>query len=277
MKIKIKEKISPARLMASCVLVLLIIFSLQADFSFAQAVTQGYAADEPVQRGMIVKIKEEDTTKIEPVSQETAEAAYGVVVHPNDAPVTLSTEGQQVFVASEGKYEILVNDQNGPINPGDYIVVSAISGTGMKVDEFQPIVVARALEAFDEKSEPVGTAAVGDREVQMGRIMADINISGNPLQKPEEANIPEFLRRVAEEIADQPVSTKKLYLSMAILIVSSGVAGSLMYSGVRSAIISIGRNPLSKKSIIRGMFQVVLTGFIIFITGIFGVYLLLKV
>ena len=54
------------------------------------------------------------------------------------------------------------------------------------------------------------------------------------------------------------------------------IAGSLIYSAVRSSLIAIGRNPLSKKSIIRGLFQVVIIGLMVFLSGIFGVYLLLR-
>jgi hypothetical protein len=50
----------------------------------------------------------------------------------------------------------------------------------------------------------------------------------------------------------------------------------ILYSGVRNTLISIGRNPLSKKTIYKGLIQIILMGLIIFITGLFGVYLLLK-
>jgi hypothetical protein len=50
-----------------------------------------------------------------------------------------------------------------------------------------------------------------------------------------------------------------------------------MYGGIRNGLISIGRNPLSKKSIVRGMIQVILTALTIFLLGIFGVYLLLRI
>jgi len=276
MKIKIKTLFTPQRLFSLLGLVLLMMLSARVDVAFAQAVTQGYASDATLQRGMIVKIDEEDTTKVEAVTQETAEGAYGVVVNPNDAPATLSTESQQVFVASAGKYQILVNDQNGPINAGDYIVVSSISGIGMKVDQIQPIVVARALESFSGSGERIGSAQVGEDSVNIGRILADVSVSGNPLQKPPVQRLPDVLRRIAEDVAQKPISMVRLYLSLAILTVSTVLAGSLLYSGIRSAITSIGRNPLSKKSIFRGMFQVIIVGLIIFIVGIFGVYLLLR-
>ena len=247
MKFKIKTLITPHRVLASLALVVLLVLSLRVDFAFSQAVTQGYDSDAQLQRGMIVKIVEEDTTKVEPVTQATQDGTYGVVVHPNDAPATLSTDSQQVFVASTGKYELLVNDQNGSVNAGDYIVVSSISGIGMKVDEVQPIVVGRALESFESGGQSIGTAQVGDKTVNIGRVLADISVAGNPLQKPPAQQIPEALRRIAEDIANKPVSMTRLYIAIAVLIVSGVIAGSLLYSGIRSAITSIGRNPFEPK------------------------------
>lgn len=277
MKTKIRHYLTVQRLLAGVLLVLLIIFSLRADLAFAQAFTQGYASDAPLQKGMIVKLSEDDTTKVEPVSQESAEGAYGVVVDKNDAPATLSTEAQQVFVATEGKFEILVSNQNGAIEPGDYIVISSVKGIGMKVDEVQPIVIARALGGFEgTNSDRISTASVGDKQIEIGRILADIDISGNPLQKPPVKRLPDFLERVAESIAQKPVSTTRIYLSLIVLLLSSIVSSIVLYGGIRSAITSIGRNPLSKKSIIRGMIQVIIVGILIFIVGVFGVYLLLK-
>jgi hypothetical protein len=60
------------------------------------------------------------------------------------------------------------------------------------------------------------------------------------------------------------------------MVIAGAVSGSLIYSGIRSGMIAIGRNPLSKKSIVRGIIQVVIVGLIIFLVGVFGVYLLLK-
>ena len=65
-------------------------------------------------------------------------------------------------------------------------------------------------------------------------------------------------------------------LSLLIFLASVVIAGSMLYAGVHSSMISIGRNPLSKQSIVRSMIQVIVTSFIVFIIGIFGVYLLLK-
>jgi hypothetical protein len=50
----------------------------------------------------------------------------------------------------------------------------------------------------------------------------------------------------------------------------------MLYSGIRSGMIAVGRNPLSKKSIMRSLIETVIAGLIVFAVGIFAVYLLLK-
>jgi hypothetical protein len=51
----------------------------------------------------------------------------------------------------------------------------------------------------------------------------------------------------------------------------------VLWSGVRGSLIALGRNPLSRKAIFSGMYKVVITGIGIFILGLAGVYLLLRV
>lgn len=275
-KTKMKQFISVQKIMATVALIALVIFGFYAT-SNAQSVAQGFEADDSLERGIIVVIDEEDSSKVHPATLERVEDLYGVVINPNDAALTISgeSESDQVYVATNGRYKALVSTQNGPIEPGDFITISSLEGIGMKVNDLAPVVIGRALSGFDG-SNAISTAQAGDGSVSVGRVDIDVLAARNPLQKPTEANIPDFLRRAAETIAGKPVAATRVYLAVFVFIVSTFIAGSLMYSGVRSSIISIGRNPLSKKSIIRSMIQVILVGLIIFIIGVFGVYLLVR-
>ncbi|HEX4774835.1 MAG TPA: hypothetical protein VH234_04940, partial [Candidatus Saccharimonadales bacterium] len=62
-----------------------------------------------------------------------------------------------------------------------------------------------------------------------------------------------------------------------IFLVTAAAAVTILWSGVRSGLISLGRNPLSRHTILSGMYKVIFTGLGIFILGLAGVYLLLKV
>lgn len=269
------------RLLALAALGFLVFLSVIGPIA-AQSVTQGYGADEVLQRGMVVRLKVDDTTKVVAVSQNEADKMHGVVVDANDAPVTLSSEGQKVFVATNGRFDLLVSDQNGPINTGDYIAMSAINGIGMRAGDKEPVVIGKALASFDGEKGTISTAEIKDssgnaQKIDIARISADISVSRNPNLRGTEPNLPEFLRRAAEAIADKPVNPVRVYIGVVVFIISTIVAGVILYGGVRSGLISIGRNPLSKKSIIRSMLQVVLFGLIVFVFGLFGVYLLLKI
>ena len=279
LKTKILNHLSLQRALALLGLGLLIAASLAFPVT-AQTVTQGYNSDQPLQRGMIVKLQSDDPAKVEPVTNDTIEQMHGIVVAANDAPVTLSADDQKVFVATSGKFEVLVSDQNGTINTGDYVSISAVPGIGMKANEQQQTVAGKALGGFDGKSGVIGTMDIkgGDgstRSTSIGRVSLDIVVARNPLMRASQANLPGFLQKATEAIAGKQVSPARVYLGLGVFFISALIAGSILFAGVRSSITAIGRNPLSRR-INKSLIQVVLTSLIIFISGIFAVYLLLK-
>ncbi len=282
MLIKIKQHLSIKSIMASLGLLLLCLLSAAHPLQ-AQTVTQGYSSDEVFQRGMLVSLKENDATKIEPADDSNSKRLHGLVVNANDASVTLSNTDakSQTFVATVGRYEGLVSDENGSIKAGDYISISKIRGIGKKADDKATAVIGKALVDFDGTKNVLSTTDLKDnggvtQKIHITRILLDIGIGANPLAKPETVNLPGFLKRATDALVHKSVSPLRVYLSLLILLASVAIAGSMLYAGVRSSMISIGRNPLSKQSIVRSLIQVIITSFIVFIIGIFGVYLLLK-
>lgn len=255
---------------------------LMVQIAAAQTVTQGYGSDVVLQRGMIVGLKKDDLRKVEPINNDQFERLHGVVIGANDSAVLLGNDTEKVYVASGGRFTVLVSDQGGDIKQGDYVTISSVSGIGMKAGDYDPVILGRALEEFKggDSGTLVGTAKVKDtsgkeQQINIGRVIVDVSIGKNPLLKSDN-NLPDALRRASEMIAGKSVSPIRVYLSLVILTVAALISGSLIYSAVRSSLIAIGRNPLSKKSIIRGLFQVVIIGLMVFLSGIFGVYLLLR-
>jgi len=268
------------RLFALILLAVLLIMSLSHPLD-AQTVTEGFNSDEQLQRGMIIATNKDKPGKIQAAAKDSAKDAYGIIVSANDTPVTLSQEGQQYFVATVGHYDVLVSNQNGKISKGDYIAISAIPGIGMKAGELDPIVVGKATADFDPTKNIISVVKLKDTtgkefEVSIARLQVQINVARNPLLKSKEPELPDTLKRITDTIAGKQTSALRGYISLVVFVLSAVAAASLMYGGVRSAITSVGRNPLSKKSIMRSMLQVVISGLIIFITGLFGVYLILR-
>jgi hypothetical protein len=247
-----------------------------------QAVVQSYSSSASLQRGMIVKLVQNNGNKVEPATLETVEKMTGVVVSPSDAAVTLSspTSSGQVYVATSGRYQVLVSSQNGTINAGDYVTVSSLDGVGMRADSSQQEVLGKAVGSFDgahnvKSSTTIKNTSGKTVDVKIGLIPVDISIAPNPIAL-KVSNIPGFLQRASLLVSNKPVSPWRTYVGLIILLGSLLVSGSLLYGGVRNGMVAIGRNPLAKQSIMGNLVQVVITSIIIFVIGLFAVYLLLR-
>jgi len=259
--------------------------STQQSQASNQTVVQGYGSDKPLQPGTIVKLKDSNGSEVEPLTSKDITKMLGVVVAAGDAPVTLSDSSNQnqTYVATFGQHDVLVSTQNGTIKTGDYITLSALAGIGMKVDTSQPLVLGRAAGNFTGKGTNVAgsaslKAADGHKvSVSIGRIPVDISIGHNPLAvQNQQSNLPGFLQKVSQSIAGKAIGAERVYLALVVLLLTAFVTAAMLYSGIRGGLISIGRNPLAKKEVVRGIIRVVLAGVVVFLIGLFGVYLLLK-
>jgi hypothetical protein len=245
---------------------------------------QPYNADTRFKVGTVIQPDEKESSKVVAATKDKVDRAFGVVVSTNNLPITISsnTAASQVFVATNGRQDAMVTSENGSINVGDSLAVSSLSGTLMKATYKERILFGKALASFDGKNNTIGTTTLKDdkgnahQQIGIGVIPISIEIMKNPEDKSTKANLPQQLQRLGQLIAEKPVSPIRIYLSMAIVTITIIIALVLLYAGVRSAIISIGRNPLSKKSILRGLLQVILTSVLVLIIGLFTVYLLLR-
>lgn len=245
---------------------------------------QGYAADGQVDTGTIVQLTGKDSNRIKVAAESELQNMFGVVVDRNQLPVTLSNEGleNETYVAASGTYNVRVSTQGGSIAAGDYVTLSAIDGIAMKAGTEEKTVFGRANAPFDGKGSVLGTVTLKDtanktnKMVALGSVPVTIDIKRNPNEKSTKANVPEPLERIGQAIAEKEVSPIRIYLSMGITVVTLIAAIAVLYAGVRSSIISIGRNPMSKKSIFRALLEIILTSLLIVIIGLFAVYLLLK-
>lgn len=240
----------------------------------AQSVLQGYATDEKLQKGMLVALKDGDESKVVALTDKNAKKFKGVVVDKNDSPVTISNDDRKTFVATSGPYDVLVTNENGSIKKGDYIVVSSNSGIGAKATESQDYVVGVAVGDFNGGGDALSSTS---KNTTVGLVRMDVSFGKNPAHKTNDnGKVPSALKKISEAIADKPVNSARIYVGLAIFSITSAITAVMVYSGVRNAVVSIGRNPLSKGKIIKGLIQVVILGLIIFIVGLFGVYLVLK-
>lgn len=112
-------------------------------------------------------------------------------------------------------------------------------------------------------------------DVAVGAIPASINVGNNPNIASDEI-LPAFLQQTANAISGEPVSTTRVIISLLIFLLTVGASTILVYSAVHSALISIGRNPLSKGSVYRSLIQVFAIVVIVTVVGLASAYLVLR-
>jgi len=238
----------------------------------ADAVVSGFNAKNSISPGWVVALSQGSSDTVELAPAGDPSRAYGVVIDPSQAPLTVNKENRQVFVANSGSYPVLVSNQKGEIKSGDYLSMSSTDGIAAKASFSESFILGRAQEPFDNASSAIIRTADGSA---VGKIMVQINPGRNPLLKGDTA-VPGALRRVGEAVAGKSISAIRLYLALTIFILSAIISGVLLWSGIRNAMVAIGRNPLSRPAIQRGLAQVIVSAVMVFIIGLFAIYLLLK-
>lgn len=259
------------------------VFAVAADTTGGSQ-PQSYASTQALATGTIVQIADSTGRKVRPATLAELDKAFGVVVSTNSLPLSISdtTVENQVFVATNGRRAAIVTTEEGPIKAGDLVAVSSLNGTLTKATPEHPIVFGRALADFSGTSNILGTATLRDvantpkQTVAIGSIPVTIDIVKNPQIKSTTTNLPSLLQRVGQAVAERPVSGARLYIGAIVAALSAAFALVILYVGIRSAIISIGRNPLAKKSVIRALLEVIVAGILVLLIGLFTVYLILR-
>jgi hypothetical protein len=259
------------------------LFILVTGLAAADNIVESYSADQSVLPGMVVALKSSNSNEVVPLNSTNLSQLSGVVVPVNQGSIVISPsnpKNQQVLVAHGGRYNVLVCDQNGPIKVGDYVSISAIDGIAMKADTGQRQVVGQAASSFSGTGSQViqkeqETDSNGKKNnVDLGSIAVDVRLAPNPLYQTNVSGIPHFISKLADTLASKPVSPIKMYLSIVILIFAFLLAAIMMYSGIHSGIYAIGRNPLAKSAIGRGITKSTIAGIAVLVIGLLASYLI---
>ncbi len=190
---------------------------------------------------------------------------YGVAIQSSQAPITVQDSGCQVFVATSGSYPVLATAEHGDIKTGDYISLASKDGVAARATDKTPYVLGRALEDF--KAAGQGSIA--------GKANVQISPGANPFLK-NDLGVPKFLRRLTESVAGKPLSAIRIYTAVGMFVVAVAASAGLLAIGVKSGMIAIGRNPLSRHSVLQSLTQVLAVAGLIFLCSLFGIYLLLR-
>ncbi len=224
------------------------------------SIAQGFqTTDTNIVEGALVSLKSDTANTVELASPERSSRLVGVV--GNNPLIELSDGTNSVQVVTSGVTGALVSDINGEVKPGDSITASPIEGVGMKATQTGVVVGAAQaeLESVDLSERTLTDKDGKEQVVKIGLIPVQVDTVFYAGSNTGASFVPGSIQSLANSIAGREVSALRVLISallLALLLVSVVV---LLYSSVRSSIISIGRNPLSENAVHKSLLQVGLT------------------
>jgi hypothetical protein len=242
----------------------------------ASSIAQGFQTDDPgIVTGALVSLKGGTANTVELSTIENIDHLLGVA--GEDSLIELSSGTGTVHVVTTGEAALLVSDINGDVKTGDKITVSPIAGVGMKA--LTSTLVIGSAQA-DLSSVNTETRSVTDKdgeaqEVKIGVIPVHVDKVFYEVLQDENSYVPPVLQDFANNLVGRQVSPIRLIIASLLVLLVFILVVVLLYSAVRSSIISIGRNPLSGNAVRNSLFQVGLTVFGVMAFTVIVVYLIL--
>lgn len=261
-----------------CSLAVLAGVSLLAMTSAASAISQGFFSDEQLASGTLVSLRESDRNTTVVPSELDHGGIVGVVVNKEDSTVAVSNGENQVQVATSGIVNLYVTDLYGEIRTGDPIGISPIRGVGAKAVTNGKI-VGIAQTDFDpdqaERTVSVQRSNGKTEEARVGSASIAVQV-GYYAVSAEEGQRATGLQYLGSILAGRPVSAVKVFISLIIALTGMIVGAVILYSGIKSSFTAVGRNPLARLSIFKGLKRVSFFSLLIFILALSTGYAILR-
>jgi hypothetical protein len=265
-------------ILLSTIALVLSVFVPLANAQGNSAIAQGFkTSDEGISPAALVGIEKGNTNAIELSAVGREDRLVGVV--SNNPLIELSDGGSGVQVVTSGLTMALVSDINGTIANGDKVTASPIEGVGMKATE-SSVVIGTAQGDFkgaDTETRDITTKDGKKKSVKIGLLPVQVSVSYFTVEDDASPFVPGFLQNIANNISGSNVSPMRVLVAALILFLVFVSITVLIYSAVRSSIISIGRNPLSESAVRKSLVEVGLTVFAVLTFSVLIVYLVLTV
>lgn len=244
----------------------------QGNSSIAQ---QFQTTKKDITTASLVATQQGNNNSIELSNFEHAERLVGVV--SENPLIELSDGGSGVQVVTSGLTKVLVSDINGTIASGDKITASPVEGVGMKATDNTTIVGTAQSPLVSSKTEKIKDKSGKEVSVHIGLVTIQVGVAFYNADTGKKSTfIPAFLQSLANNVAGRNVSPIRVLIAGLILLLLFVSITVLLYSAVRSSIISIGRNPLSEQAVRKSLFQVGATVFAVLLFAVALVYVVLR-
>lgn len=242
----------------------------------ASSIAQGFETDDAgIVSGALVSLKSKEANTVELASAENIDRLLGVA--GQNSLIELSSGTGTVQVVTTGEAVVLVSDINGDVKTGDKITTSPIAGVGMRALTSTLVIgtAQASLSSVETNTRTVTDKGGTEQTVRIGAV--PIQVDKVFYEAPEDQNsyVPPVLQDFANNLAGRPVSPIRVLVAGFLILFVFVTVIVLLYSSVRSSIISIGRNPLSEAAVHKSLLQVGLTIFGVMAFAVIVVYLIL--
>jgi len=242
----------------------------------SSAIAQGYRVDNGngrVSEGALVSFTSDNPRDTVELAM-TATASRLVGVADQNPAIAISSDKSQVQVVLNGTTTALVSNINGTIHSGDKIAPSPIAGVGMKATTDGEVVGTTQSDFSISRTASIRDESGKKHSVQLGYVT--LRVGTAYYQAPGSNFLPPFIQNLAYSLAGRQVSLLRIILAGLVVLLGFMSAVILVYSGVRSAMQAIGRNPLAAANIRRGLYQILLIAIVLAGGGALASYLLLR-
>ena len=239
------------------------------------SLSESYFSKEDLSIGSIVSLENNRTDTVIPADSESVDNLLGVVISSGSSLLNLSSgQDGQVQVATDGTLPVLVSDINGKIERGDHVTASPVKGVGMLATANVRVIGIAQGPMTSTKTQEYKASNGETKTMTLGEVPVLVNVAYY-FKEPDKTVVPAAIQNVANSLAGKEVGTVPILISGAIFLIMLIIVASLIYSMIRSSIISVGRNPLSQSAIYRDLVQ--LSGLVIAILGVglISIYLVL--
>jgi hypothetical protein len=257
---------------------LVLVLLLSASVS-ANTISQGYQTDEDnLSSGMAVSLVGGNDSKVTGATLANSDNFVGIITTLDQNLISVRDEAANVLVTTNGEVLAYVSDISGEIKTGDVIGLSPLKGilastqnasktaaVGVALEDFP-------LEAAERKS--ISTQSGETREVNVAQMSIKLGRDTAAVVQEEQQN-DSFLVIAGESVTGQSVNQAQVIAAILILLIVMIVEGSIIYGAIHSTIVSLGRNPLSKKAVFKQLLQVSWLALLVLVFGFGAIFLVL--
>jgi hypothetical protein len=239
-------------------------FMFASDSAYATgAIAQSFSSTSAnIASGALVGLVTGQNGTVQPATNTGASTALIGVAVGQPLLALLSSGQHSVQVAVSGTAQTMVSDMNGPISVGDRITSSPITGVGMKAVSSGEIVgtaqaslgsvttVNRTITARNGKATSV--------KVGLIPVTVDVQYYSAPALDAASVYIPPIIQTFANTVAGKQIAPLRVLLGLLLCVFGSITVIIMLNAAIRSGIMSIGRNPLAERALLKGLVDVLL-------------------